>query len=95
MVIHGITTAYACFGDVGPAHSLGEGSIALHRELGNETIVGRETANGWTLINNDIPSGVIPIVFPGSGNGLGRANRESKAIGEKLFQKPQQEAESL
>ena len=41
---------------------LGEGSIALHRSLGHETITG----NG-KLINEAIDCDVITIVFPGSG----------------------------
>ncbi len=41
VVIYGIRKVYACFGDVGPSHKLGEGSISLHRDLGHETITGR------------------------------------------------------
>ena len=92
VVIYGIRKVYACFGDVGPATKLGEGSISLHRELGHETIVGRHTANGGRLINAGINSGVITIVFPGSGNGRGRTNAESAAVGEPLFRKLQNEA---
>ena len=95
VVIFGIRKAYACFGDVGPSSKLGEGSISLHRELGHETIVGRDTSTGGRLINAGISSGVITIVFPGSGNGHGRTNVESAAIGEQLFQKLQQEAKSI
>ena len=40
---------------------LGEGSIALHRALGHETII-----NG-KLIDEAIDEGVITIVFPASG----------------------------
>lgn len=88
VVILGIRKVYACFGDVGPANKLGEGSISLHRELGHETIV-----NG-KLINSGLSRAarVITIVFPGSGNGLGRTNTESARIGEPLFQRLQQEA---
>ncbi|MCC6391652.1 MAG: glycoside hydrolase family 75 protein [Bryobacterales bacterium] len=95
VVIYGIRMAYACFGDVGPSNKLGEGSIALHRDLGHEVIVGRHTASGGRLINAGISSGVITIVFPGSGNGHGVPNRESAAIGERLFQKLLKEAESI
>jgi hypothetical protein len=38
VVIRDVRMCYACFGDVGPSTSLGEGSIALHRELGHETV---------------------------------------------------------
>jgi hypothetical protein len=58
-------------------------------------IVGRHTASGGRLINAGISSGVITIVFPGSGNGHGVTNRESAAIGERLFQKLLKEAESI
>jgi hypothetical protein len=95
VVIYGIRKVYACFGDVGPANKLGEASIALHRELGHETIVGRDTASGGRLINAGISSGVITIVFPGSGNGLGRKNSESAAIGDPLFQKLQKEGDAI
>jgi glycosyl hydrolase group 75 (putative chitosanase) len=92
VVIFGVQQAFACFGDVGPAASLGEGSISLHRELGNETIRGRHTATGGTLINRGIDRDVVTIVFPGSGNGFGRANQESAAIGLVQFQRLKQEA---
>lgn len=92
VVIFGIRKVYACYGDVGPPNKLGEGSISLHRELGHETIVGRDTASGGRLRNLGISSGVITIVFPGSGNGKGRTNAESAAIGEPLFQRLQSEA---
>ena len=95
VVIFGIRKVYACFGDVGKSDRIGEGSIALHRELGHEKIVGRETASGGRLINAGITSGVITIVFPGSGNGFGRSNAESAAIGEPLFQKLQKEANAI
>jgi Fungal chitosanase of glycosyl hydrolase group 75 len=95
VVIYGIRKVYACFGDVGPPIKLGEGSIALHRELGHETIIGRDTPSGGRLINAGISSGVITIVFPGSGNGFGRRNAESAAIGEQLFPKLQKEADSI
>jgi hypothetical protein len=52
---------FAVFADCGPAHKLGEGSMALHRALGHETVIGRK------LHNDGIDSGVITIVFPGSG----------------------------
>ena len=98
VVIRDIRMTYACFGDVGPSGKLGEGSIALHRELGNETIRDRDSADGGHLINglkggNGIASGVITIVFPGSGNGLGRTNRESATIGSALFEKLNRQAE--
>jgi len=89
IVINGILTAFACYGDDGPANSLGEGSISLHRELGHETVV-----NG-RLKNAGLPGGVITIVFPGSGNSFGRTNQESAAVGRPLFQGLLKEAENL
>jgi hypothetical protein len=38
---------------------------------------------------------VITIVFPKSGNGFGRNNREIARLGEPLFQKLIKEAESI
>jgi hypothetical protein len=89
VVFNGIAMAFACFGDVGPAGSLGEGSIALHRDLGHETVVGGH------LLNDSISSGVVTIVFPGSGNGLGRTSWESERIGQPLFTKLKAEAEQF
>ena len=60
-VIHNDRIEFAVFADCGPANKLGEGSIALHRALGHETVI-----NG-TLHNDGIDSGVVTIVFPGSG----------------------------
>jgi hypothetical protein len=92
VVIFGLQLAFACYGDAGPSHHLGEGSIALHRALGHETIRGHDTASGGTLINSGISSGVITIVFPHSGNGFGRTNRECAQIGQPLFDSLKREA---
>jgi glycosyl hydrolase group 75 (putative chitosanase) len=92
VVIFGVRMAFACFGDVGPSNSLGEGSIALHRALGHETIIGRDTASGGRLVNAGIDSGVITIVFPASGYGFGRTNAESERLGRPLFEQLRQEA---
>lgn len=86
VVIAGIRISYACFGDVGPSDSLGEASIAVHRDLGHETVVGGHLRNGG------LDGGAITIVFPGSGNGFGRTNKESETLGKTLFAKLQQEA---
>ena len=65
-VIYGDKIEFAVFADEygcqDEEEQLGEGSIALHRSLGHETI----TPNG-KLINEAIDSDVITIVFPGSG----------------------------
>ena len=92
VVIFGVWKAFACFGDVGPKGHLGEGSISLLRELGKETIIGRNTVGGGRFTNNGIDRGVITIVFPGSGNGLGQRNRASEAIGAPLFEKLKRQA---
>ena len=95
VVVNGIRKVYACFGDVGPPTHLGEGSIALHRELGHETIKNWTSMGGGKLVNEGISSDVITIVFPGSGNGFGRTNKECAQIGEPLFQKLMLEAQSI
>ncbi|MGC2660340.1 MAG: glycoside hydrolase family 75 protein [Bryobacteraceae bacterium] len=89
VVIYGNRKAYACFGDVGGPHKLGEGSIALHRALGHETIHHRR------LTNRGIHSGVITIVFPGSGNGKARTSAESLSVGEPLFRALQREGDAI
>jgi hypothetical protein len=88
VVIYRARKVYACFGDVGPANKLGEGSIALHRALGHETIFKGK------LVNAAIDGGVTTIVFPNSGgDGIhGQTNAESSRIGEQLFQQLQSEA---
>jgi hypothetical protein len=86
VVISGIRMAYGCFGDVGPANHLGEASIALHRELGHETVVGGH------LVNAGLGGNAITIVFPNSGNGLGRTNKESETLGKAQFSRLQHEA---
>lgn len=54
---------YAVFADTGPADKIGEASIAVHRAFGFERI-----KNG-RIVDVGIPSGVITIVFPRSGDG--------------------------
>jgi Fungal chitosanase of glycosyl hydrolase group 75 len=54
--------AFAVFGDQGPSNKLGEGSLQLLRELGEE----RLKPNGH-IINAGTEPGVLTIVFPGSG----------------------------
>lgn len=59
---------------------LGEGSIALHRALGHETIVGGK------LIDEAIDGDVITIVFPGSGiEGKPQTPEKIREIGRRLF----------
>lgn len=64
VVIYGLRVVFACFVDVGPTTSLGEGSIALHRELGFETVKNNVVNTKW-----GIDSGVVTIVFPQTGKG--------------------------
>ena len=45
------------------------------------------------MVNEGLPGGVITIVFPLSGNGRGRTNKESEALGKILFAKLQQDAQ--
>lgn len=62
-VIYKDRIEFAIFGDVGPPDQMGEGSLALHRTLGHETV-----SNGHVK-NEAIDSGVVFIVFPGTGAG--------------------------
>jgi hypothetical protein len=87
VVIYNQWKVFACFGDVGPPEKLGEGSIALHRALGHETII------GGRLQNVGISGGVLTIVFPGSGDGRAKHNAESHQLGQNLFKELLQEAD--
>lgn len=70
---------YALFADVGPRNKIGEGSIALHRSLGFERVV-----NG-KIKDVGIDSGVVTLVFPGSGNGKIQSADSVRALGRSLF----------
>lgn len=70
---------FAVFADRGPRRKLGEGSIALHRSLGHETI-----RNG-RLHDEAIDEDVITIVFPGSGDGTPQTPDQIRRIGKTLF----------
>jgi hypothetical protein len=71
--------AYAMFADVGPRHRIGEGSIALHRALGHETV------HHGRLHNVGISRDVITIVFPGSGNGTPQMPDAIASIGRNRY----------
>ena len=49
VVIYDLRIVYACFADVGPPTSLGEASIALHRELGFETVNHGKVNKKWGI----------------------------------------------
>jgi len=70
---------FAVFADHGPKRKLGEGSIALHRSLGHETI------RGGKLHDEAIDRDVITIVFPGSGNQTPQTPDEIRRIGKAHF----------
>lgn len=70
---------FAVFADRGPCRKLGEGSIALHRSLGHETI-----RNG-RFHDEAIDRDVITIVFPGSGDGTPQTPDRIREIGRRLF----------
>lgn len=55
--------SYAIVADTGPNWGLGEGSIALHKDLGNEPIVDR---SGTLRAKRGIASDVTYLVFSGS-----------------------------
>jgi hypothetical protein len=70
---------FAVFADHGPSKKLGEGSIALHRSLGHETI------RGGKLHDEAIDADVITIVFPGSGDETPQTPDRIRAIGSTHF----------
>ncbi|BBM83306.1 alpha/beta hydrolase [Candidatus Uabimicrobium amorphum] len=69
--------AYAMYSDVGPKNHIGEGSIALAEDLGIHS----------SPKKGGVSSGVVFIVFPGSGQGNGklRTREEIRATGQRLF----------
>ena len=68
-------SSYAIFGDVGPSDRIGEGSVALAENLG----IRSDARNGGSR------SGVLYLVFPGSGNGRPRTVEEINTESEKLL----------
>jgi hypothetical protein len=68
-------SSYAIFGDVGPSDRIGEGSIALAENLD----IRSDARNGGAR------SGIVYLVFPGSGNGRPRTIEEINSEGEKLL----------
>lgn len=88
VVIYKARKVFACFGDVGPSGKLGEGSIALHRALGHETVI------GGRLQNVGISGRVVTIVFPGSGDTFAKKNNESRQLGDPLFKDLLKKADS-
>jgi hypothetical protein len=80
-VIYKDKVEFAVFADHGPSSKLGEGSIALHRTLGHETI------RGGRYHDEAIDADVITIVFPGSGDGTPQTPERIRSIGRELFTK--------
>jgi hypothetical protein len=70
---------FAVFADHGPRRKLGEGSIALHRALGHETI------RHGKLHDEAIDADVLTIVFPGSGDGTPQTPEKIRNIGKAHF----------
>jgi hypothetical protein len=66
-VLYKGNVTYAVFGDEGPEHLIGEGSIQLLRALGEE----RLKPNG-KIQNAGAGPGIVTIVFPGSGQAAHR-----------------------
>jgi hypothetical protein len=66
-IIYRGVLAFAVLADVG-GKRLGEGSLALHRALGNERVVARGTKHE-RFIDSGISASVLTIAFPGSGRG--------------------------
>jgi len=65
----------AIFADIGPKGHIGEGSIALADNLG----ISPSPKHGG------IESGIIYVVFPGSGNGQPRSLNDITAVADRLF----------
>jgi Fungal chitosanase of glycosyl hydrolase group 75 len=70
---------FAVFADHGPHRKLGEGSIALHRSLGHETI------RGGRLHDEAIDADVLTIVFPGSGDRTPQTPEKIRSVGRIRF----------
>jgi hypothetical protein len=64
-VIEGDRIAFAIAADLGPEKRFGEGSVALHRKLGHET-VGKHPTNPTCAKNESLDAEVIFVLFPGS-----------------------------
>jgi len=69
-------SSYAIFGDVGPYDRIGEGSIALARNLG----VHEDARNGGGR------RGMMYLLFPGSGDGQPKTVSEISAAADRLLQ---------
>src|SRR4051794_37406986 len=67
--------AFAIFADIGPSTRIGEGSIALAREL----------AIPDSALTGGAAGGIVYLVFPGSGNGFARPLPQIRASGKKLL----------
>jgi hypothetical protein len=78
-VLHRGQIAFAVFADSGPAWKIGEGSIALHRALGHETI------RGGRLHDVGISAEVITIVFPHSGDHTPQSPQRIQAKGRAIL----------
>jgi membrane-associated protease RseP (regulator of RpoE activity) len=70
---------FAVLADHGPKKKLGEGSIALHRSLGHETI------RHGKFHDEAIDANVITIAFPGSGDGTPQTPDKIRETGARLF----------
>lgn len=68
-------SSYAIYADIGPAHQIGEGSIALAKALRINADPRRGGAS----------DGVIYLVFPRSGNGRPKSPEEIKSVGLRYF----------
>lgn len=77
-VIYNDKVEYAIFADVGPAHKIGEGSIALAQALGHDPLI-----NG--IVKVGIDKDVIYIIFPGSGDGTPQDVGAIRSKGEALL----------
>ena len=69
--------AFAIFADIGPKTRIGEGSIALARELGIPD----------SPLTGGAARGIVYLVFAGSGNGFARPLTQIRTNGKKLLER--------
>lgn len=69
--------AFAIFADIGPKTRIGEGSMALARELGIRD----------SPLSGGAADGIAYVVFAGSGNGFARPLAQIRANGKQLLER--------
>jgi hypothetical protein len=72
---------YAIFADMGPKDKIGEGSISLANQLRNEPTSDPGVKGG------SFAKQIVYVIFPGSGNGQPKSQKEIADIGARLFER--------